>query len=76
MSEETKEELKNRLYVADITKEERKISDERYAAKIVERVVFGIIAVAAASLIGLAIQAIFANTTSSPPVAHSALPSQ
>lgn len=67
MSEETKEELKSKLYLEQALKEERKASDNRYAAKIVERIVFGIIAVAAAALIGIAIQAIFANTTSQNP---------
>jgi hypothetical protein len=44
MTDKTKEELETELQIRDVAEKERKISDKLYAVKLVERVVWGLVA--------------------------------
>ncbi len=49
---ETKEELAHEVFHNEKMKEERAISDSRYAIKLVETIVFGMVALILVSVIG------------------------
>lgn len=60
--EKTKEQLENKLETLDLLKEERKVSDESYAVKLVEKIVFGLVAATAVAVIGYLITAFLSNS--------------
>lgn len=49
--EETKEQLQDRLYLEQRIQKERDTSDGRYAIKLVEKVVFGLVSLLAIGVI-------------------------
>lgn len=61
MENKTKEQLENKLETIELLKDERKISDDSYAVKLVEKIVFGIIAAATVAVIGYVITALLSK---------------
>jgi hypothetical protein len=59
MQDQTKEQLQAELDILRKLSEERMVSDHKYAVKLVERVVFGLLALLATAIIGLWLQAQF-----------------
>ena len=66
MSEETKEELKAQIERGKCQKEQRQISDEKYAAQkefsLVQKIVFSLIAIIVLGVIGALINSVVGNT--------------
>lgn len=58
MSEKTKEQLEQELRVRDLLDEERKKSNEAYAIKLVEKIVFVLVGMLAAGVVAAIIRVV------------------
>lgn len=61
MEDKTKEQLQSELDILNKLKEERRISDNSYAIKLVEKIVFGVMAAIAVAVIGYLVTAFLSN---------------
>lgn len=61
-SDKTKEQLEDAIALNEKLQKERDVSDTRYAMKIVEKVVFGLIALILTAVIGAIISLVIINS--------------
>jgi uncharacterized membrane protein len=61
-SEKTKEQLEDAILLNEKLCKEREVSDARYAMKIVEKVVFGLIALILTAVVGAIISLVIINS--------------